>query len=411
MRSSVFLVELGAVIVGLAVLARLAGRFGFSPIPLYLLAGLAFGEGGVLPLVTAERFIETGAEIGVILLLLMLGLEYSGEELTETLRSAPRAGLVDLLENATPGFAAGVVLGWGVLPSVLLAGITYISSSGVVAKVIADLGWIGNREVPVVLSLLVIEDLAMAVFLPVVAVLLVGVGAAQAAVIVGVALVTVRVFLFVAVRFGDSLSRVIFSRSDEALLLTMFGLTLVVAGVAERLQISAAVGAFLVGIAVSGPAAARAQSLLSPLRDLFGAAFFVFFSLEIDPGTIPPVIVPALLLAAAGVATKAFTGWWAARGVGIGRRGRRRAGAVLVARGEFSIAIAALGLSAGVRQDLGPLTAAYVLTLALLAPILARIASPPVRRGSVPIRGPGPEERPAGGTMAAERPRDVPGGE
>ena len=382
MTSSVFLVELGAVIVGLAVLARLAGRFGFSPIPLYLLAGLAFGEGGLLPLVTAERFIETGAEFGVILLLLMLGLEYSGEELTHTLRSAPRAGVVDLVLNAAPGLVAGLILGWGVLASVLLAGVTYISSSGVVAKLVRDLGWIGNREIPTVLSVLVIEDLAMAIFLPVVAVLLVGMAASQAAVVVTVAIVTVAAFLFVAVRFGDSLSRVVFSRSDEALLLTMFGLTLVVAGLAERLQVSAAVGAFLVGIAVSGPAAARAQALLSPLRDLFGAAFFVFFSLEIDPATIPPVLVPALLLAAAGILTKALTGWWAARNAGVGPRGRRRAAALLIARGEFSLAIAALALSAGVEDQIGPVTAAYVLTLAILAPIVARLASPPARRDS-----------------------------
>jgi len=333
--------------------------------------------------VTAERFIEIGAEIGVILLLLMLGLEYSGPELVDSLASSPRIGLVDLVLNATPGVVAGIILGWGPLPTALLAGITYISSSGVVAKLISDLGWIGNREVPVVLSLLVIEDLVMAIFLPVAAVLLVGMAALSAALTVGAALLTVAVFLFIAVRFGESLSRIVFSRSDEALLLTMFGLTLVVAGLAERVQVSAAVGAFLVGIAVSGPAADRAQALLSPLRDLFGAVFFVFFSLEIDPATIPPVLIPALLLAATGVVTKAFTGWWAAARSGIGRRGRVRAATLLGARGEFSIAIAALGLAAGVESRIGPLTAAYVLVLAVAVPIVSRIVDRRGRAGSI----------------------------
>ena len=72
--SAVFLIEFGAVILGLGLLGRLAGRFQFSPIPLYLLAGLAFGEGGLLPLGASEEFVAIGAEIGVVLLLLMLGL-------------------------------------------------------------------------------------------------------------------------------------------------------------------------------------------------------------------------------------------------------------------------------------------------------------------------------------------------
>ncbi|MGW2283112.1 cation:proton antiporter, partial [Streptomyces phaeochromogenes] len=75
--SAIFLIEFGAIILGLGLLGRFAGRFQFSPIPLYLLAGLAFGEGGLLPLGTSEEFVAIGAEIGVILLLLMLGLEYT----------------------------------------------------------------------------------------------------------------------------------------------------------------------------------------------------------------------------------------------------------------------------------------------------------------------------------------------
>ena len=75
------LIELGAAIVGLAILARLANRWGLSAIPLYLLAGLAFGNGGLAPLHLSENFIKIGAEIGVLLLLFMLGLEYSGQEL------------------------------------------------------------------------------------------------------------------------------------------------------------------------------------------------------------------------------------------------------------------------------------------------------------------------------------------
>jgi CPA2 family monovalent cation:H+ antiporter-2 len=374
------LLELGGVILGLGVLGRLAGRLGLSAIPLYLLAGLAFGEGGLLPLVTAQEFIEVGAEVGVILLLLLLGLEYSATELLGSLRSALPAGLVDLGLNFTPGLVAGLLLGWSPLAAVVLGGVTYVTSSGIVAKVLGDLGRIGNRETPVVLSIVVVEDLAMAAYLPLVTGLLVGGGLLAGAVPVGVALATVALVVAVAVRYGETLSRLVFSPSDEVLLLVILGLALVVAGIAQQLQVSSAVGAFLVGIALSGRAAEAAHSLLTPLRDLFAAVFFVFFGLQTDPRSIPPVALAAAALALVTAATKVATGWWAARRAMVGPRGRWRAGTILVARGEFSIVIAGLAVAAGREPDLGPLATAYVLLLAVLGPILAR-ASEPLRLG------------------------------
>ncbi len=142
----VTLVELGVVLLVLAVAGRLARRVGVSTIPLYLLAGLTLGEGGVLELVTARDFIETGAEIGVILLLFTLGLEYTASELVTTLRQSAPVGLVDLVLNAAPGVAAGLLLGWGPIAAVVLGGVTYITSSGITAKVLSDLGWLGHRE-------------------------------------------------------------------------------------------------------------------------------------------------------------------------------------------------------------------------------------------------------------------------
>src|SRR6266550_1885783 len=88
-------VELGLIIAGLAVLARLAKRYGISAIPLYLLAGLAFGKGGLTPLHVSEQFTRIGSEIGVLLLLFMLGLEYTGEELGRSLKSGIAAGAID----------------------------------------------------------------------------------------------------------------------------------------------------------------------------------------------------------------------------------------------------------------------------------------------------------------------------
>jgi len=367
-------VELGAIIFGLGILGRLARLIGLSPIPLYLLAGLAFGRGGIVPLTTSEDFLATGAEIGVILLLLLLGLEYSAAELLENLRAQAPAGVLNIVLNAAPGAIFGIVTGWPPAAVAAMAGVTYAASSGIAAKLLADLNRLGNRETPVVLSLLVLEDLSMAFYLPLLTALVAGASAGAAAVAEVIAVGAIGIVLLVALRLGHVINRLVFSSDDEVLLLRVFGLALLVAGIADHLQVSSAVGAFLIGIALSGRVAEGAHSVLAPLRDLFAAVFFVFFGLDTDPSLLPALLAPALLLAAITAATKMATGWWAARRAGIGPVGRVRAGTVLIARGEFNIVIA--GLAAVAEPRLGPLAAGYVLILAITGPIIARVGEP-----------------------------------
>ncbi|MEU4565993.1 cation:proton antiporter [Micromonospora sp. NPDC023956] len=372
--STTLLIEVGALLFLLGLLGRLSRRIGLSPIPLYLLAGLAVGHGGILDMHASEEFFAVGAEIGVILLLVMLGLEYSANELVGNLRSAAPAGLIDAVLNALPGAAFALLLGWDWIAAVVLAGITWVSSSGVIAKVLADLGRVGNRETPVVLSVLVIEDLAMALYLPLVTALLAGVGLLGGGIALAVAVGTVLLVLVVAIRYGHLISTAMSARDPEALLLGVLGMTLLVAGIAAKLQVSAAVGAFLVGIALSGPVAHHATELLTPLRDLFAAVFFVFFGLVTDPRDIPPVLLPALALAVVTMGTKTITGYLAARRAGIAEPGRWRAGLALVPRGEFSIVIAGLAVASGeVPSGLAALATAYVLITVVTGPMLARL--------------------------------------
>ncbi|MFJ2739510.1 cation:proton antiporter [Streptomyces sp. NPDC087440] len=377
-NTTALLIELGAVILALGIIGRLAGRIGLSPIPLYLIAGLAFGHGGLIPLDASEDFTAVGAEIGVILLLLLLGLEYSASELVSSLKTQYPSGIVDFLLNAVPGAVAALVLGWGPVGAVALAGVTWISSSGVIAKVMTDLGRLGNRETPVILGVLVMEDLAMAVYLPLLTAMLAGVGLAGGSVTLLISLGTVGLVLYAALRHGRLISRAVSSDNPEMLLLVVLGLTVLVAGVAQQLQVSAAVGAFLVGIALSGEVAEGAHKLLAPLRDLFAAVFFVFFGLSTDPADIPPVLIPALILAIVTTFTKIGTGWYAARRAGIGPRGRLRAGGTLVARGEFSIVIA--GLAVATEPRIGPIATAYVLILVIIGPLAARWTEPLITR-------------------------------
>ncbi len=371
-EAAIAFVEIGATALGLALLARLAGRLGITAVPLYLLAGLALGDGGLVQLDVTESFISLVAEIGVLLLLFTLGLEYSDVELREGLRTGLGTGVLDMLLNGLPGVGLGLLLGWSPLAAVLLGGATWISSSGVVSKVLTDLGRIGFRETPSVLNLLVIEDLAMAVYLPVVAALIVGGTLFATLRSVAIALLVVTVILLAALRYGRRLSDALIGGTDESLLLAVFGVTLLVAGVAQQLEVSGAIGAFLVGLALSGDAEERAMTLISPLRDLFAAIFFLFFSFQVDPADLVDAVVPAFGLIVVTSLTKLATGWYAAGRVGAGRKGRLRAGATLIARGEFSIVIAALGAGLADGPALGALVAGYVLMAAILGPLAAK---------------------------------------
>jgi CPA2 family monovalent cation:H+ antiporter-2 len=240
--------------------------------------------------------------------------------------------------------------------------------------VLTDLGRMGNRETPAVLNLLVVEDLAMAVYLPVAAALVIGGSPSDTIITVAIALVAVGVIMVLGIRFGDLLSRSLSVGSDETVLLAVFGLTLVVAGLAQQLQVSAAIGAFLVGLALSGEVQHRASQLITPLRDLSAAVFFVFFSFRIDPADLVPVLLPAVILGVVTSLTKVATGWFAAGRLGVGRRGRMRAGTVLIARGEFAIVVAAIGASLIEGPEIAALGAAYVLITDAIGPVVTKFA-------------------------------------
>jgi CPA2 family monovalent cation:H+ antiporter-2 len=381
------LLELGLVLFALGVLGRLAARWSLSPIPLYLLGGLAFGSGGLLPVAAPEGFFSTGSEIGVVLLLLMIGLEYTAEDLVANLRGQAPAGVIDLLLNGVPGVLFALAMGWNATAAVAMFGVTAVSSSGIISKVLGDLGRLGNRETPAILGILVLEDLAMAVYLPVLTALAASASGLSALRAVIIALLVLAGVLLVALRYGDLVTAVVSAKSDEVLLLRLVGLALIVAGAAEAVHVSAAVGAFLLGIALSSDLAERIHDILAPLRDIFAAVFFVFFGLSTDPGQLPAVILPAAGLAVVGIATKIATGWIAGRRAGVGRGGRLRAGAALVPRGEFSIIVAGL-VATTATAELAPTAAAYVLVLAVVGPLAPRLLEPLARRISRPARRP-----------------------
>jgi len=369
--------EFGLLLISLGIIARVARRFDFSAVPFYLIAGLVMGEGGFYGIDPRGILVPTLAELGVVLLLLLLGLEYSGTQLVETARQQSRSGFIDLVLNATPGVAMALILGWGFAGALALGGVTYISSSGIVSQVVRDLRWRRNPETRPVVSILILEDLVMAPYLPILTVVLTGAGLVSGLVSTGIALVVVAVVILVAVRQGSWTKRLFGNSEPVGLLLVVFGAAVAAAGLAGLVSFSPAVAAFLVGLLLTGEVAEVARRRLDPLRELLAAVFFAYFGLSTDPADLPAVVLPALLLAIITIATKFVTGWYASGTVDGDTTSRLRAGALLSARGEFSIVIAGIAaVSTMLPGQFQAFVAAYVLITASIGPVLARYAEP-----------------------------------
>jgi monovalent cation:H+ antiporter-2, CPA2 family len=188
----------------------------------------------------------------------------------------------------------------------------------------------------------------------------------------------------VSYRWGHHVGRLVAHPDSEQLLLRVLGVTLIVAALAESLHASAAVGAFLVGLTLTGETADRARQVLGPLRDLFAAIFFLAIGLSVDPKQLLPMLPVALILAPVTAATKVLTGIFAARRDGVARRGQLRAGTALIARGEFSLII--IGLVGTSVPGVAALATSYVFVMAIVGPMLARWVGGPLPEGAGPAQ-------------------------
>lgn len=368
---SLALAEIGLVLLVLGIAAFIAVRIKLSVVPFYLAIGLSLGQGGLVPLDLSESFLNTGAQLGAILLLLMLGLEHSGPNLAAAFMERKSIGAIDFALNAVPGALIGLLLGWGILGAVVLGGITYVSSSGIASQMMKETGWQRSEVSRRVTTVLVVEDLTLAPYLPLLTTLVAGAGAIAGFLSVTVALLVTGVALLISFRGENALGKVLNTQAQGGLLLTVFGAALFTAGSAELIGFSSAVAAFLVGLALTGEVAYAVRLRLSPLRDLFAAVFFLFFGLSVSPVEMIEVLPLALLLTVLGVAGKMYVGWNIARDMSDGAAWKR-AGAFLIPRGEFSIVIAGLAASTTFGGKLQALTITYVLLTSLAASIALR---------------------------------------
>ncbi|WP_217923163.1 cation:proton antiporter [Miltoncostaea oceani] len=365
----------------LAAASVLAGRLGLSAIPVFIVAGIILGPSPGFPeIVEPSEGTELLARLGIVLLLFFLGLEFSLGRLTAARRMVIVGGLVDLVINGGLGIIVGVALLGPGPEAILLAGLIYISSSGIVTRALFDLRRLADDETDLVLGILVFEDLAVALFLGVAAALATGesVGGLEVAATAGLALGFVVAFLLVG-RWAHHLFDRIGPRLDrEQLLLGALAIAIGGGALGEAAGLSEAVGALLAGILLSGSEVRdQIEQNLLGLRDFAAAIFFFAFGLEVDlsqAGDAAPWLLLAVPVAVVG---KLVAGYVAGRATGFTKRQSVNVGSAIVARGEFTIilanlAAAGVALDATFREQVSPFAGLFVLVTAVVGVVFMR---------------------------------------
>lgn len=367
------LLFIGLVLLALAAAGTLAGRLRQSAIPIYILVGLL-----LRPWVAAPEVVAFFGDLGLILLMYFLGLEFSLPELLAAPGRTLRMGGLDASVNFPLGFAAGLVAGWDVLPALVLGTALYITSSAIVAKSVIDLQRTAYPETEVALRVLVFEDLAVAALLAALAT----VGGSEAE-HWGWQVAGAAGFLVGAVVLGlwggRIHRRVLDLASDDLFVLTVMGLTLVLAWLSERAGLSLAIGAFVAGLWVAEtPARGRARELLTPFYGPFAAFFFFAFGTSVDVSDLAKVWPFGLALVALGVTGKIGGGLWIGRTEALSKRASWTLGLTLIPRGEFSIVVAGT-LAGTLTREAVALIAFVVLALSALGSF-ALYAAPAITR-------------------------------
>lgn len=363
---SLTILEIGIVFVALGILSWLALKLKISNVPLFLVAGLALGKGGIAPLALSEDFLNVGAEIGALLLLLVLGFEYSASDLVQSLKKRWHAGLVDVLLNALPAAALALLLGFGWLGALAFSGIMFVSSSGIASQMIRETGWAKSNVAIRATGVLVLEDILLAPYLPLLATFALGLGLWAGLITVGVAAVLIcGLFLISHGRELPGL-RTLAHSGPGVLLLLVFGSALAISSAATLLGFSGAIAAFFVGMSLTGEVAESLRSRFAPLREIFSAIFFLFFGLSISAFDVLAVLPVSILFVVFGVAGKFVLGWWIGRDM-PDPANWKRIGAFLTARGEFSMIIAATVVADSALANVKEITLGIVVLTVLIS--------------------------------------------
>ncbi len=373
--------EVGTALVLVAIAAIIANKLKFSIIPFLIVLGMLVGPHaptiGIIDLtfVESKEIIQFLGRIGVLFLLFYLGLEFSVGKLMKSGRNIVVGGSLYVAINFVLGLLYGFIVGLPWMETLIIAGLVSVSSSAIVAKVLVDLKRTANPETELILGIILFDDIFLALFLTTMSGVLLA-GSTSVLGIITSVLISIGymlLFFFIARKGSPLLNKWLNIKSDEIFIIVIFAALFFVAGFSETLHVAEAIGALLLGLVFSETDYRdRIEHLVVPFRDFFGAIFFFSFGLSIDPSTLAGAIWLALGAAALTIAGNFVAGMISGRKAGLSHKASTNIGLTIMARGEFSIIVANLGITAGLSPILTPFTALYVLILAIIGPLLAK---------------------------------------
>ena len=375
------ILEIGLALALIAFAVGLAAKLGFSNVPFLIVIGMVVGPHAPQIGVFDFRFIETESLIsfmgrmGVLFLLFYLGLESSVTKLIRAGRSILAGGSLYIGINFTIGFSYGYLNGFPLRETLIIAGLTTVSSSAIVAKILFDYRRTANPETELILGITMFEDIFLAVYLSLISGIILS-GASSFAGVAssgGIALGFIVALLAVGRWATPVLNRLFRISSNEVFVIVVFACLFLLAGLGETIHVAESIGALLLGLILGETEhSERMERLIVPFRDFFGAIFFFSFGLSIDPfslGGAAWLAVGAALLSLIGVV---IAGLIVGKASKISPVGSLNTGFTLLARGEFSIIIVNLAIAGGLLAVLQPFAALYVLILASGSPLLAK---------------------------------------
>ncbi|MFC8684446.1 cation:proton antiporter [Brevibacillus porteri] len=373
--------EVGLALALIAIAGFLSMKLKFSIVPFYILVGMIVGphapDLGLFDLrfIESAPLIEFMGRLGVLFLLFYLGLEFSVGRLIKAGRSIAVGGTIYIVINFTLGLIFGWVAGFPLKEVLIIAGITTISSSAIVAKVLVDLKRTANRETEMILGIIMFEDIFLAVYISIVSGLVLS-GATSLAGVLSSALIALGYMLLLIIvgrKLVPFLNRALNIKSNEVFMITVFAALFLIAGFSETIHVAEAIGALLVGLVLAETQhMKRIEHLILPFRDFFGAMFFFSFGLTIDPLELGGAVWLSIAAVAITLFGNVVAGLLAGRSAGLSPKASTNIGLTIVSRGEFSIIMANLGKAGALMEILQPFAALYVLILAILGPLLTK---------------------------------------
>ena len=373
--------EIGLALGLIATAVLVADRFNLSNVPFLIIIGMIVGPHAPQVGMFDFRFIQTEALIsfmgrmGVLFLLFYLGLESNVTRLIKAGRSIVISGTTYIGINFVLGIAYAYFAGFPFREILVIAGVTTISSSAIVAKILFDYRRTANPETELILGVTMFEDVFLAIYLSLISGIVLSEATSISGVVVsgGIALGFIVGLIVVGRWAKPLLDRLFRISSSEAFIVVVFACLFLLAGLGETIHVAESIGALLLGLVLGETEhSQRMETLVVPFRDFFGAVFFFSFGLSIDPFSLGGAIWLALGAAFLSLAGVTIAGLIVGRRTGMSPVSSLNIGFTLLARGEFSIIIATLALTGGLMDIIQPFAALYVLILASGSPILAK---------------------------------------